>query len=264
MVKKFIERIFIICLISFSFFYTDKVINMINHNDPLMKEIESLKSEYDVLPVNAILDNDTIIPGMKGKEVDVDKSYENMKIGGILREDALVFKNLYPNNSINNNLDKYIVKGSNNKKEVSIIIILNNNINEIKKIDNVTIFINHKDLTTGNIKLLKDKEIYTYGNNGIYNKEILTNDNTLINRLSNNKSKYCLVREKNDNILKLCSENDMYTVIPNIYGDYYNIKNNLSNGSIILLNNINNIDIIIKYIKSKGYEIVSLNKLLSE
>ena len=45
---------------------------------------------------------------------------------------------------------------------------------------------------------------------------------------------------------------------------YYNIKNNLSNGSIILLNNLNNIDIIVKYINSRGYEIVGLNKLLSE
>lgn len=262
--KKFIEKIFIILLVSFSFFYTDKVINMINKKDPLMKEIENLKGEYDVLPVNAILDNDTIVPGIKGKEIDVDESYDNMKIGGIFREDALVFKDLYPASSVSDNIDKYIVKGNSNKKEVSLIVILNNNIDKIKNMDNITIFINHKDITTSNIKLLKNKEVYTYGNNGIYNKEILTNDNTLINRLSNSKSNYCLVKEKDDNILKLCSENNMYTVIPNIQGDYYNIKNNLSNGSIILLNNINNIDIIIKYIESKGYEIVGLNKLLSE
>lgn len=229
-----------------------------------MKEIEGLKNEYEVLPVNAILEDDTIIPGIKGKEIDVDKSYNNMKIGGVFREDALVFKDLYPTSSINNNINKYIVSGSNNKKEVSLVVILSNNIDKIKNIDNITIFINHKDINNSNIKLLKYKEIYTYGNNGVYNKEILTNDNTIINRLSNNKSKYCLVKEKNDNILKLCSENNMYTVIPNIYGDYYNVKNNLSNGSIILLNNINNIDIIVKYIKSKGYEIVGLNKLLSE
>ena len=262
--KKFMERIFIILLISFSFFYTDKIINMINHKDPLMKEIESLKSEYDVLPVNAITYNDTIVPGIKGREIDLDKSYDNMKIGGILREDALVFKDLYPTSSINNNIDKYIIKGSSSKKEVSLIVILNNNIDKIKNIDNITIFINHKDITGSNIKKLKDKEIYTYGNNGVYNKEILTSDNTLINTLSNNKSKYCLVKEKNDSILDICSENNMYTIIPNIYGEYYNIKNNLSNGSIILLNNLNNIDIIIKYIESKGYEIVGLNKLLSE
>ena len=42
------------------------------------------------------------------------------------------------------------------------------------------------------------------------------------------------------------------------------VKNNISNGSIILLNNINNLDIIIKYIKSKGYDIVPLEELLTE
>ena len=56
----------------------------------------------------------------------------------------------------------------------------------------------------------------------------------------------------------------MYVVIPNIIGDYVDVKNNISNGSIILLNNINNLDIIIKYIKSKGYDIVSLEELLTE
>ena len=263
-VKKFIERTFVILLISFSFFYTDKVINIINHKNPLMKEIEELKSKYDVLPVNAILDNDTIVPGIKGREINIDDSYNNMKLGGIFREEALVFKDIYPTSSINNNMDKYIVKGNGSKKEISIIVILNNNIDKIKKLDNITVFINHKDITNSNIKLLKDKEIYTYGKNGEYNKEILINDNTLINRLSNNKSNYCLLKDKDDGILKLCSENNMYTVIPNIYGDYYNIRNNLSNGSIILLSNINNIDVIVKYIESKGYEIVGLNKLLSE
>ena len=47
-------------------------------------------------------------------------------------------------------------------------------------------------------------------------------------------------------------------------GDYVDVKNNISNGSIILLNNINNLDIIIKYIKSKGYDIVPLEELLTE
>ena len=56
----------------------------------------------------------------------------------------------------------------------------------------------------------------------------------------------------------------MNTVIPNVIGDYLDIKNNLSSGSIILVNNINNLDIIIKYIESKGYSIVPLSTLLKE
>ena len=109
-----------------------------------------------------------------------------------------------------------------------------------------------------------NNSIYTYGNNGLYNDDILSNDNTIINRVSNNKSVYCLSKEKNTDVLNACNNNKMYVIIPNVIGDYYEIKSNISNGSIILLNNINNLDVVIKYINSKGYSIVSLNKLLEE
>lgn len=263
--KKILEGIFLVFLTCFSFFYTDKVINMINKKDPVMIEIVNVKSDYDVLPVNAVIEENTIIPGINGKEIDVSKSYENMKSGGIFREDALIFKDLYPSSSLKDNIDKYIVKGNSSKNEVALVYVLNNNyIDNVKKIDNITIFINHKDLNISNINLLKDKEIYTYGNNGVYNEEIITSDNTLINRMSNNNSKYCLVKDKDDSVLEVCNKSNMYVVLPNIIGSYYDVKNNLTSGSIILLNNLNDIDSIVKYIKSKGYNIVTLSNLLSE
>ena len=265
LMKKILEGIFLVFLTCFSFFYTDKVINMINKKDPVMIEIVNVKSDYDVLPVNAVIEENTIIPGINGKEIDVSKSYENMKSGGIFREDALIFKDLYPSSSLKDNIDKYIVKGNSSKNEVALVYVLNNNyIDNVKKIDNITIFINHKDLNISNINLLKDKEIYTYGNNGVYNEEIITSDNTLINRMSNNNSKYCLVKDKDDSVLEVCNKSNMYVVLPNIIGSYYDVKNNLTSGSIILLNNLNDIDSIVKYIKSKGYNIVTLSNLLSE
>lgn len=263
--KKIMKHIFLLCLVYFSFFYTDKVIEMINKKDPLMMKIINLKSEYDIQPVNAIMKDDTIIPGVKGREIDITKSYDNMKIGGIFREDALIFNDLYPSSSLYKNKKKYIIKGSTTKKEVSLIYIFNsNNIDKIIELENITLFINHSDLNIKNIKKLKEKEIYTYGNKGIYSNEILINDNSLINNLSNNKSKYCLLKEKDNNTLNLCNENNMYTIIPNIIGGYYEVQKNLSNGSIILLNNINDIDNITRYIYSKGYNIVGLNVLISE
>lgn len=262
--KRVIEGTFILFLTCFSFYYTDKVINLINERDPLMVEIVNAKNDYEILPVSAVIDNDTIIPGILGKEVDVDKSYNNMKSSGIFREEALIFKDLYPNNSLKDNKDKYIIRGNTIEKEVAILVIFNNNIDDIKRIDNVTVFINHSDLTIYNINLLKDKEIYTYGSNGIYNSEVLTSDNALINKISNNKSNYCMIKNKDDDTLKLCNEKNMYVVIPSVIGGYYEVKNNLSNGSIILLDNLKDIDVIIKYIKSKGYDIVTLSTLLRE
>jgi len=263
--KNIIEGSAILGLVCFSFFYTEKVINMVNENNPLMKEIVSVKSSYEVLPVDAIIDDNTMIPGVNGREVNVDESYDNMKLGGIFREDALIFKDLYPSSSIKDNIDRYIIKGSGTKKQVSIIYIFNSgSFDRISELNDLTIFMNHNDLTISNIKLLRDKEIYTYGSNGVYTAETLTSDNVLINRLSSNKSSYCLVREKNEDVLKACSDMGMYTVLPNIIGSYYEVRNNLSNGSVILLNNLDDFDVIVKYIKGKGYDIVSLSELLNE
>ena len=262
--KRIIQIFLSITLVCFSFFYTDKVMYIINNKDPLMIKLNSIKEEYTILPVNATISNDTIIPGEKGKEIDINKSYEEMKLGGIFREESLIYKDIMPSSSIRNNKDKYIIKGS-NKNNIAIIVIYNEkDYSKLKYIDNITLYLNHKDININNIKKLKEKEIYTYGNNGVYNDTILENDNTLINRISNNTSSYCLLKEKNINYLNICNNNNMMVIIPTLVGDYLNIKNNLTNGSIILLEDITNIDIIIKYITSKGYNIVPLSKLLEE
>lgn len=263
--KKIMEYIFISFLICFSFIYTDKVINIINKKDPLMLEIINQSDYYEVMSVNAIIEENTIIPGINGKEIDIDKSYNNMKNGGVFREDALIYKTLYPNDILSNNKDKYIIGGNAKKNEVSIIVILNEkDIDKIKSLNNITIFVNHKNLSIENIKKIKEHEIYSYGNGGIYDEDILYNDNYLINRLANNKSKYCLSTKENDAVIKVCSMNDMYTIIPSIIGGYYDVRNNLANGSIILLENIKDVDVIMRYISSKGYDIVTLNNLLCE
>ena len=143
---------------------------LLNKKDPLMITLNNIKEEYEILPVNAIIEEDTIIPGIKGLEVNIEKSYEEMKQGGVFREESLIYNNITPSSSLSNNKDKYIVKGS-NKKEVSLIIILNiKDYDKIKNINNLTIYLNHKDINTNNIKNIKDKEIYTYGNNGEYTK----------------------------------------------------------------------------------------------
>ena len=120
-------------LVLFSFFYTDKVMNLINKNDPLMNKIDLLKDKYEILPVNAILEDNTIIPGVKGKIVDLDKSYDNMKVSGIFREDYLIYNELLPSELLSNNMDKYMKM----KREEEEVVDKkternNNNINVIK------------------------------------------------------------------------------------------------------------------------------------
>ena len=263
--KEILKKISLLILICFSFFYTEKVINYINHSSNLMKKIESIKSEYKIEEVNGYIEDDTIIPGIRGRIVNAEKSFNNMKEYNTFIENYIVYDSIMPTIKLEDNKDKYIISGNNKKKEVSIILLVDlNNIDKINNIKNITLFFNHNVLTISNINKLKNNEIYTYGNNGYYDKSILINDNALINNLSNNRSIYCLMKEKNDGLLNLCKDNDMYTIIPTLIGNYNDIKNNIANGSIILLNNIDNLNIIIKYINSKGYNIVSLSKLLTE
>ena len=65
--------------------------------------------------------------------------------------------------------------------------------------------------------------------------------------------------------------NNLYTIIPSIIIDkdsYKTIKNNLSSGSIILLetnnDNVTELGILIDYIKGKGLLPTGLSKLLTE
>lgn len=230
-----------------------------------MKQLVDIKDEYEIATVNAYIDNDTIIPGLSGRMVNVEDSYKNMRVYNTFREDLLIFNSVLPSSSVMDNNDKYIIKGNKEKKEVFLIFIVNMyNIKSITNISNITLFIDHDLITIDTINKYKNNEIYTYGNNGVYNKSTLINDNTLINSVSNNKSIFCLVKEKDDDVINVCKNNNMFTVLPSLIGNYSDIKNNLSNGSIILLDSVNNLDNIVRYIKSKGYMISKLSDIIKE
>ena len=125
--KKVLKNISLLILVLFSFFYTDKVMDLVNRKDPLMNKINLLKYKYEILPVNAILEDNTIIPGIKGKSVNLDKSYENMKKSGIFREDYLIYNDILPSEMLSNNMDKYIIKGNDYNNRVALLIIIDPN-----------------------------------------------------------------------------------------------------------------------------------------
>ena len=47
--KKITRIFFIISLVCFSFFYTEKVMNLLNSKDPLMVKLNNIKKDYEVL-----------------------------------------------------------------------------------------------------------------------------------------------------------------------------------------------------------------------
>lgn len=274
--KQIIKMIGLVTLICFSFFYTEKVIDVASVQDEIMIKINQVKDNYKIDVIDATILDDTIIPGINGKEVDVEKSYNEMKQVGIFKEMLLSYKQIELKDSLKKNLDKYVIKANGTKKSVSLVFYINNQqvLENIIKKENVilNLFIDYKLLSTNLNNLDKNNLfIYAYGDNGVYSNDTLIYSNNLINRNFNNKSLYCITDSKNEKLLTICKNNNMITIIPNILDNNYvynNIKTNLVNGSIIKLNStnktLNEFDTIIDFIKSKGYKIVSLEDLLSE
>lgn len=273
--KKLFKIFGIITLMCFSFFYTDRVMEVIADNDPLKNEIINLSNNYKLSNNEAIVTDDTIIPGSNGREVNIDKSYKKMRTGNVFNDKLLVFNVLYPEYRLKDNIDKYIINGNVNKKEVSILFIINND-NNLDKIINIldnkntkaNLFIEYNYLfnNISKIKKYNSNNIYSYSNKYIYDTLVISNN--IINRISNNKANYCLTKIKDKDNLNTCSYSNMFTIIPSIIGNYNDIKNKLSNGSIILLdtniNSVNELSYIIDFINGKGYSIVGLDELLNE
>ena len=120
---------------------------------------------------------------------------------------------------------------------------LNNNINLIDKI--------------------KIHELYNFGANGKYTKDNLIINNNIINNKANNKSLFCLFTDKNETSLNNCANNKMLSLITT-HINYQKLKTNLNSGNFYLIDNTMELDIIVEYIVSKGYNIVPLSELITE
>ena len=279
--KKICSIIGIGLLICFSFYYTDSAVNIVKRNDPIMKEIIKVSNQYEVLAVDATLINNSIIPGINGTKLDIDASYSSMKRFGEFNSSLLKFSEVEPTISINNSYDKYIISGNKSKHEVALLFKINNTsyIEEILTIlisNNVeaTFFLDLDTIVSSpDILMLLSKgkqNIELLGKNGYKIAEVLLAIRTL-RKFNKNNAKFCYLEQENNDVLNICNRQKLYTVIPNIITDNYpysDVKYNLSNGSIIKLdNNINTVRelrYIVRYIKQKGYHIKSLNDMLKE
>lgn len=278
--KNIIKFLGLLSLICFSFFYTDKVMNVALEQDKIMISINNTKDDYKIDATDAIIDNDTIIPGIYGKEVDIDKSYNNMKSIGLFHENYFVFKNIKPKISLEDNFDKYIIEANNDKQSVSLIFIISDNndltsVYDIVRSKNVRVnlffdyeFLNKK---VNDLSKIKNARIYSYGENGKYTKDNIIYTNNLIERITKEKSNFCLVTNKNKNNLETCSDNKNYTVYPNLNisdNVLTIIKSKLVKGSLILIDindsNMKQLPAAIDYIIAKGIKIEYLDDLLSE
>ena len=275
--KTFFKLTGLLVLFFFSFFYTEKVINVITEQDEIMIKIKENEEKNNIPSTNAIINENTITPGLSGKEINIDKSYKEMKKLGTYNENMLVYTKVLPEVSINNNKNKYIRNGNKNFNEVSLIFKINKN-TDLQKLltlldknnTKANLFISYEYLEKHINKIEKKKNIeyYNYGKNGIYNDEIILVANNIISRKSNPAS-ICLTETNTNNTLQICSENEQFTIYPEIInGTLNSIKSKISNGSIISFEvtstTLNELPLIINYINSKGYTISLLSELINE
>ena len=278
--KKIFQIIGLISLTCFSFFVTEKTATVVNNMDEIMIEIKEKKDEYKSNPIDAIVEGNTIIPGINGREVNINKSYKNMKTNGYFSEKLFIYNYTKPKISLEDNIDKYIIKGNPSKRMISLIFTLYGDDN----IDDILNIINNYGIKS---TFFVDYTWYT-NNNELINKMVneghtispimddYTDSNfewidTVIKKINKQNIVFCYSKDDNQNNLDICKLKGDYTVRPIIVSDktpLVDIKSKIESGSIFSLSNNyevrKELSSIIIYIKSKGYKITNLEEHILE
>lgn len=241
----------------FSFYYTDKIALMVQENNPIMQQIKDIKPEKEEDYVNAIIDDDKIIPGKNGLTINVEKSFSVMKSFNAFNSYYLIYDQKKPKISLEDNKDKIITSGNLSNKNMTIIIEYSEDLVKYLESNNIKsdVLINKDNY----IKVNKLEMINDDFDN--YNEiEIMLNRSKMNNNL-------CIVNKSN---IDFCKKRNKYLIETELLltnDNVFNVKNNIKNGSIVIVKkdtNINNLKIIIDQARFKGLDLVYLSKLISE
>lgn len=255
--KKNIKYLLVLFLVLISFYITEKSAMFLRSKDPIMQTIREYSNTINTDAIDAVIDDNYIIPGLYGKKINEVKSLMKMKSLKTFNSIFLTMDDVKPNISIDNNKDKIINKGNEKKGAVSFILE-NDESNYItylisQNID-ASILVN-KD-TINNSKF---EQINNDFNNYEYVEKLLNKDKTNTN--------ICVLNRYNKNF---CIRHKKYLIEPTYVLSSSNlvaVKNKIKSGDIILLkDSISSDDLsyLINYIKSKNLKIIKLSQLISE
>ena len=275
--KIFFRNIGLITIICISFLISEKTSLVVKDVDTDLIELKEQEKEYYIEPQNATIKNNTIIPGIEGKRLNIDKTYKQIKKKGQITEKDYVYDTIEPEISLKNTYNKYIIKGNPKNKKVSILFVIKQGDNITKIIEileqhriKVDLFIEEKWMEDNQSKL---EELIK---KGYIIQELETTQgktNLKIKNLVKNQKqqKYCYIEQENEQKLRECMKQKKHTIkTEKIHSTepLMDIKKKIENGKIIALainkTTTDELNIIIKYIKSKGYKIENLSNLLSE
>ena len=274
--KKIFQMIGLISLTCFSFFVTEKTALVVNNMDEIMIEIKSNKDNYKTNYINTKIDEDTIIPGVCGKTVNINKSYKNMKSNGYYSDKLFIYDYKKPKVSLTDNIDKYIIKGNSNKRMISLIFVLRNDddITDILKIiDNygigATFFIDYNWYMNNNNLL---QELINKGHlveplfddYSDTNYEIM---DVILKKIGRENNGFCYNINENSNNLDICTMKGNYTITPIEISDktpLLDVKSKVEPGAFLSFK-VNKqlkkeLSTIIIYIRSKGYELTNIRE----
>mgnify|MGYP000950535985 CR=1 FL=1 len=254
---KFLKYFLLIILVLFSFYFTEKIMVYMENKNPIMQEINKKEMLYRTEPVNAVIKDNTIVPGIDGKVIDKRKSLLKMEDFGSFNETFLIYKYEKPEISLDNNKDKIIIKGNSSKRMVSLILEEYSNVEDyfIKKQIKYNIIANLKTDLSLNREYL----------NGEINQEKASDLNSLLNKNKVN-SRICIVNYSN---IEFCNEKKYYIIDPMIKTstNINFILEEINSGSMILIKkntSIENIQLILSEIRKQDLNIVFVSELISE
>lgn len=253
---KFYKLIGIMSILVFSFYLTDFVTELAINSNPLMNNIKQNSNNYNIKSVDAIIDNNTIIPGIKGKKVNEMESFLNMKDFGSFNINYLIYDFIKPDISLEDNKDLIIISGNKNIRQVSLLIKDNKNIKDYLNKNKIkySYLIKYMDtFDKENINIESDKNKYL-------------DLDTILNKKDINKN-ICILDYSN---IKVCKDKKYYIVKPNIILKNSNVVssiNYLNKGSIILIDDkleLNNFIVFMNSINNKDLKIVYLSEIIKE
>lgn len=251
--KGILRNIGVLGLACFSFLITDETIQVVKEKDELMIEIKNVAPNYHIEAIDAKISDKYIKIGLNGLTLNIDATYNKMKRIGYFNENMLVYKNVLPNVTIDNYKTKII--NGNSKNEVSLIFVKPTKIDKIidtLKYNNIeaTFFIND-DFYKNNFESIE--LAITYKNDiGIID------DYNNLKKILDNYICY-------SDLIDSCAKDSKYTIEATFeINNLKELKEYLKPGSIILINNSDYLDVYIKYILSKGYQITKITDFINE
>ena len=251
------QYLFISVLAVLSFYLTEKVMIYLENKNPLMQEITEKAVFYEQNYMDALIKDNTIIPGVNGKVINRRKSYIKMGEFGSFNETFLIYDEITPKVSLKAHLDKIIISGNTVKRAVSLLLEPNAKLEEYLDKANI----NYNIIT--NLKTdFQIKREYLLGEKS---PEAIGDLNALLTRNKIN-SKICLIDYAN---LDYCREKQYYLVSPNVTteANITRVLSQIKSGSIILIKaqlSLENLNLILNELQRQDLKTVYLSTLLSE